>query len=129
MVTGLTGAEGALIDPVTGDFLFSTFGGGDKVIRISGFEAPSAIGDTPIMPVARFILSPNPTSGPMQLKFAGPDAAGYFEIFNILGQSIMKREFSGNSLYEFDLTSQHNGTYIIRVQNGDAVGSQLFVKD
>ncbi len=49
MVTGLTGAEGALIDPVTGDFLFSTFGGGDKVIRISGFEAPSAIGDLPVM--------------------------------------------------------------------------------
>ena len=36
MVTGLTGAEGALIDPLTGDFLFSTFGGGNKVIRISG---------------------------------------------------------------------------------------------
>jgi hypothetical protein len=29
MVVGLTGAEGALIDPVTGDFLFSTFGGGN----------------------------------------------------------------------------------------------------
>jgi hypothetical protein len=47
MVTGLTGAEGALIDPVTGDFLFSTFGGGNKIIRISGFVVPSAIGDEP----------------------------------------------------------------------------------
>jgi hypothetical protein len=27
-ITGLSGAEGAAIDPVTGDFLFSTFGGG-----------------------------------------------------------------------------------------------------
>jgi hypothetical protein len=36
-MTGLTGAEGAVIDFSTGDFLFSTFGGGDHVIRISGF--------------------------------------------------------------------------------------------
>lgn len=40
-ITGLTGAEGAFIDPVTGDFLFSTFGGGNQVVRISGgFVAP-----------------------------------------------------------------------------------------
>lgn len=36
-VLGLSGAEGAVIDPITGDFLFSTYGGGDKVIRVSGF--------------------------------------------------------------------------------------------
>jgi hypothetical protein len=36
-ITGLSGAEGAFIDPLTGDFLFSTFGGGNHVVRISGF--------------------------------------------------------------------------------------------
>lgn len=36
-LSGLTGAEGAVIDPLTGDFLFSTFGGGDRVVRVSGF--------------------------------------------------------------------------------------------
>jgi hypothetical protein len=36
-VTGLTGAEGAAIDPVTGDFLFSTFGTGGSVVVVSGF--------------------------------------------------------------------------------------------
>ena len=36
---GLTGAEGSLIDPVTGDFLFSTFGGGDRLIVVQGFQA------------------------------------------------------------------------------------------
>ena len=41
-ITGLSGAEGAFIDPVTGDFLFSTFGGSNKVIRVSGFIAPTA---------------------------------------------------------------------------------------
>jgi hypothetical protein len=38
-MTGLSGAEGAFIDPRTGDFLFSTFGGGNSVIRVSGFAA------------------------------------------------------------------------------------------
>jgi hypothetical protein len=39
-ISGLDGAEGALLDPVTGDFLFSTFGGGSRVIAVRGFAAP-----------------------------------------------------------------------------------------
>jgi len=40
-LTGLTGAEGALIDPVTGDFIFSTFGGGNRVLVVRGFSLPT----------------------------------------------------------------------------------------
>ena len=40
VITGLDGAEGALLDPVTGDFLFSTFGGGSRVVVVRGFRAP-----------------------------------------------------------------------------------------
>ncbi len=36
-LTGLIGAEGAVIDPLTGDFLFSTYGGGDQVVVVSVF--------------------------------------------------------------------------------------------
>jgi hypothetical protein len=39
-IVGLTGAEGAFIDPLTGDFLFSTFGGGDQVLVVQGFFPP-----------------------------------------------------------------------------------------
>jgi hypothetical protein len=39
-VSGLAGAEGAAIDPVTGDFLFSTFGGSNQVIVVQGFNTP-----------------------------------------------------------------------------------------
>ena len=39
-ITGLSGAEGAVIDPLTGAFLFSTFGGGNQVVMVSGFAAP-----------------------------------------------------------------------------------------
>ncbi len=37
---GLTGAEGAFIDTLTGDFVFSTFGGGDRVVVVQGFNIP-----------------------------------------------------------------------------------------
>ena len=39
-VSGLTGAEGSVIDPMTGDFLFSTFGGTNQVIVVQGFAPP-----------------------------------------------------------------------------------------
>ena len=39
-ITGLTGAEGAAIDPLTGDFLFSTFGGGNQVVVVQGGFVP-----------------------------------------------------------------------------------------
>jgi hypothetical protein len=42
-ITGLTGAEGAAIDPLTGDFLFSTFGSGDRIVRVDGFVPPPPV--------------------------------------------------------------------------------------
>ena len=36
-MSGLTGAQGAAIDPVTGDFLFSTFGTDDHIVAVRGF--------------------------------------------------------------------------------------------
>ncbi len=39
-ITGLSGAEGAAIDPLTGDFMFSTFGSGNQVVVVQGFLAP-----------------------------------------------------------------------------------------
>lgn len=42
-ISGLTGAEGATFDPSTGDFLFSTFGGGSKVITVRGFATPPVV--------------------------------------------------------------------------------------
>lgn len=45
-ISGLGGAEGAAIDPLTGDFIFSTFGGGNQVIVVSGFTvSESCVGD------------------------------------------------------------------------------------
>ncbi len=41
MISGLSGAEGAFIDPGTGDFIFATFGGGNQVVVVRGFAATS----------------------------------------------------------------------------------------
>jgi hypothetical protein len=41
-VESLSGAEGAVIDPVSGDFLFSTFGGSNRLVRVGGFVVPPA---------------------------------------------------------------------------------------
>lgn len=45
-MSGLSGAEGAVIDPLTGDFLFSTFGGGSRVLVVRGFLVPSTTSTT-----------------------------------------------------------------------------------
>jgi len=45
-VVGLSGAEGGTIDPVTGDFVFSTFGGVNSIVVVSGFTTPQ-VADTP----------------------------------------------------------------------------------
>jgi hypothetical protein len=50
-LSGLTGAEGAVIDPLTGDFLFSTFGGTNRVVVVSGFLAPPPTPDPTPTPI------------------------------------------------------------------------------
>jgi hypothetical protein len=64
-ITGLSGADGAFIDPVTGDFLFSTFGGGDRVVVVRGFA-----GSVP-PPVAGKNVNALPTSGTVKIKLPG----------------------------------------------------------
>lgn len=46
-LTGLGGAEGALIDPLTGDFIFSTFNSTNSVFVIKGFVTPPQPGGVP----------------------------------------------------------------------------------
>lgn len=42
-LSGLIGAEGAVIDPLTGDFLFSTFFGANQLVVVSGFVPPPPV--------------------------------------------------------------------------------------
>ncbi len=127
MVTGLTGAEGALIDPLTGDFLFSTFGGGNKVIRISGFEKPSSVFDRPQENKAEFSIFPNPTEGYVKLDFIKPVSGGLVSVFNIHGDKLAEQELSNESHFEFDLSSLPAGMYFVRAENGNSLGYQRLI--
>jgi hypothetical protein len=64
-ITGLDGADGAFIDPVTGDFLFSTFGATNRVIVVRGFAAP------PPPPVAGKKVNAIPAGGTVKIKRPG----------------------------------------------------------
>src|SRR5215469_4678329 len=41
VIEGMGPSEGGVIDPLTGDYLFSSAGVGGKIFRVSGFAAPS----------------------------------------------------------------------------------------
>jgi hypothetical protein len=49
-LTGLTGAEGAVVDPLTGDFLFSTFGSSNQIVAVRGFGIPTGCAACPSTP-------------------------------------------------------------------------------
>jgi hypothetical protein len=127
MVIGLTGAEGALIDPVTGDFLFSTFGGGNKVIRISGFEKPSSVNEKPLNNKAGFSLFPNPTEGYFTLDVVNPVTGGLISVFNIHGAKVLEQKIGVEGSYEYDFSAQPAGMYLVRVKNGNSIGYQRLI--
>lgn len=84
-ITGLTGAEGGTRDPVTGDFIFSTFGGGNRVIAVRGFdpECPANInGDcsVDIFDVLTFLTWFE--AGDLRADFAPP--FGVLDVFDVL---------------------------------------------
>ena len=67
-LTGLDGAEGALLDPVTGDYLFSTFGAAGRVIVIRGFRQPPP--ELPA-PVAGQSVNALEAGGTVRIKLPG----------------------------------------------------------
>jgi len=63
-ISGANGIDGACIDPVTGDFLFSMFSDGSQAIaRVSGFAVPPTPIPTPT-PTATATATPTATSTP-----------------------------------------------------------------
>lgn len=101
-ITGLSGAEGALVDPLTGDFLFSTFGGGNRVLVISGFAATSIYchsktssnGCAPLIST-----SGTPTlSGPDDLRLIGSDLTNRRNAILAWSLSPASTPFAGGTL-------------------------------
>jgi N-acetylneuraminic acid mutarotase len=68
-IRGLTGPDGACTDPVTGDFLFSPWGGNAQLLRVSGFATPSP------SPTPSPSCTPQPWIGMEDYPFAVDSAA------------------------------------------------------
>lgn len=130
-MTGLSGAEGAAIDPLTGDFLFSTFGGGDRVIVVRGFAAPVGIlGETPrSIPTSVELIrnSPNPFSLCTAISFSLPRSShATLKVFNALGQEVatlVARQLpAGTHTTQWNASGLPGGVYLCRLQADGFVG-------
>ena len=72
-------------------------------------------------PGGKIIVYPNPTSGQFAVSLPANLTSGALEIADMVGKTIMRRPFSGNSNPEFDLTGVADGNYIVQITSGTTV--------
>jgi hypothetical protein len=75
-----------------------------------------------------FQVYPNPTSGRFTLELSEIASTVTIEIYGVMGEQILKQEVSGFMMYEFDLSTQPRGIYIVRVLNGDEMEIQRVIR-
>ncbi len=116
MITGLAGAEGAVIDPLTGDFLFSTFSNAPAVYRVSGFSAPSSVGgETDARPGIQ--AWPNPATSSLMVRCADLTASASLDLRSADGRSVRSLAATGGSA-TMDVSGLPAGLYILQVRQG-----------
>jgi hypothetical protein len=126
MVTGLVGAEGAWIDPLTGDFLFSTFGGSNRVIKVSGFELPTAIAEN-AQPIGVLPVSPNPTNGTLRLGFDAAQRIDAVQVIDARGCMAMRMGRPADNTIE--LGALHAGVYTVLVYTEEGVRTARVMRE
>lgn len=90
-----------------------------------------AVTSTVINPNLRergFLVTPNPTSGRIQVQFyPNPANLEGIYIYNATGQRIMQATINGSTSYSFDLSRYSNGVYIVQaVFNNKKVTAKVF---
>jgi len=75
------------------------------------------------------LVYPNPTNALITLVFSEPAVNTLVEVYGLLGERVLTKEISGNSLYELDLSSQPQGIYLIKVSNGNTVVLKKIIKN
>jgi hypothetical protein len=75
-----------------------------------------------------FKVYPNPTTGMFTLELSLLASTITVEIYGVMGEQILMQEVSGFMMYEFDLSSQPRGIYIVRVLNGDEIGVERVIR-
>lgn len=127
MVTSLSGAEGAWIDPLTGDFLFSTFGGSNRVIKVSGFELPNAIAEAP--PMGSTVgVSPNPTTdGLLRLSLDAAERIEAVEVIDARGCLALRTGRPAGNI--IDLSALGAGVYTVMALTEGAIRTARVVRE
>jgi hypothetical protein len=75
-----------------------------------------------------FKVYPNPTTGIFTLELSEIATTVTVEIYGVMGEQILRQEVSGFSMYEFDLSTQPRGIYIVRVLKGDLMEIQRVIR-
>ena len=75
------------------------------------------------------LVYPNPTNALITLVFSEPAVNTLVEVYGLLGERVLTKEISGNSLYELDLSSQPQGIYLAKVSNGNSVVLKKIIKN
>ncbi len=120
VVTGLTGAEGAVIDPVTGDFLFSTFGGGNRIIRVSGFSVPTQIRQ-PANDQGDLTVFPNPFDQKLTLQLQHPHQNLQVKMLDATGRTVATTSRQLATKLELDTATLLGGWYTLLMVSDRAV--------
>jgi hypothetical protein len=113
-VINLTGAEGAWIDQLTGDFLFSTFGASNRIIKVQGFVQPSAI-TTNVKNHSSILVFPNPANDSFTIQST---KGGVFELMDVTGKVINTYTLTKNQ--ESIRENLPAGMYLVREKQSGA---------
>jgi hypothetical protein len=79
---------------------------------------------------AMFRVYPNPTPGHFKLDVSNVDemATVVVEIYNMVGERILRKELPAMHQYNFDLTHQQPGIYLIRLMNVNHIGVEKIIR-
>jgi hypothetical protein len=75
-----------------------------------------------------FKVYPNPTTGRFTIELSEIATTVMVEIYGAMGEQILRQEVSGFMMYEFDLSNQPRGIYIIRVLDGSEMGIERVIR-
>lgn len=75
--------------------------------------------------ISGFQLFPNPAKNILHIK--ANQKIDMVEIYNVLGQKMIKEQFNTKQK-DLDIENLPKGSYILKVQSGNKVGSYLFIK-
>jgi hypothetical protein len=77
-----------------------------------------------------YIIYPNPTEGHFTLQLNEPieESSCYFQVVGLMGNQVIGEKLVGSDHFEFDLTGQNRGIYMVRIIRGDKVDSGRIIK-